>query len=82
MAREHIITALDLGSHKIRVGTLLVGEDLKVIAFGESLSRGIRRGQIIDAKEAVESIKEAVEVASKSGNVKITRLFVGLVVLI
>ena len=77
MAREHIITALDLGSHKIRVGTLLVGEDLKVIAFGESLSRGIRRGQIIDAKEAVESIK-AVEVASKSGNVKITRLFVGL----
>ena len=78
MAREHIITALDLGSHKIRVGTLLVGEDLKVIAFGESLSRGIRRGQIIDAKEAVESIKEAVEVASKSGNVKITRLFVGL----
>ncbi len=78
MAREHIITALDLGSHKIRIGTLLVGEDLKVIGFGESLSRGIRRGQIIDLKEAVESIKEAVEIASKSGNVKITRLSVGL----
>ncbi|MDP3800282.1 MAG: cell division protein FtsA [bacterium] len=78
MAREHIITALDLGSHKIRVGTLLVGEDLKVIGFGESLSRGIRRGQIIDSKEAIESIREAVEIASKSGNVKITRLSVGL----
>ncbi|MDP3764387.1 MAG: cell division protein FtsA [bacterium] len=78
MAREHIITALDLGSHKIRVGILLVGEDLKVIGCGESLARGIRRGQIIDIKEAVESIKEAVAVASKSGNVKITRLSVGL----
>ena len=78
MAREHIITALDLGSHKIRVATLLVGLDLKIIGYGESWARGIRRGQVIDHKEAVESIKEAVEVASKSGNVKITRLTVGL----
>ena len=80
MARERIITALDLGSHKIKVATLLVGAagDLKIIGFGESLARGIRRGQVIDHKEAVESIKEAVAAASKSGNVKISRLTVGL----
>lgn len=78
MSRQHIITALDLGSHKIRVATLLVGPDLKVIGWGESMARGIRRGQVIDAKEAVAAISEAVAVASKSGNVRITRLAVGL----
>ncbi|MEK7175081.1 MAG: cell division protein FtsA [Patescibacteria group bacterium] len=80
MARERIITALDLGSHKVRVATLLIGsaEELKIIAWGESLARGIRRSQIIDAKEAVECIKEAVNAASKNGNVKISRAVVGL----
>lgn len=76
VARERIITALDLGSHKVRAGVLLVNsnEDLKVIGFGESQSRGFRRGQVIDLKEAVDSIKEAVAAASKSGNVKISRV--------
>lgn len=80
MARERIITALDLGSHKIKVATLLVAaaNELKVIGFGESLARGVRRGQIIDHKETVAAIKEAVSAASKSGNVKISRLTVGL----
>ncbi len=80
MARERIITALDLGSHKIRVATLLISpeSDLKVIGFGVSAARGIRRGQVIDHKEAVASIKEAINAASKSGNVKLSRLTVGL----
>jgi cell division protein FtsA len=77
---DRIITALDLGSHKIRVATLLVSptQDLKIIGYGESPSHGIRRGQIIDLKEAVESIKEAISLASKSGNVKISKITVGL----
>ena len=86
MSRERIITALDLGSHQVRVATLLVdsassraGEaGLRVIALGQSAARGIRRGQVIDLKEATDSIKEAVVLASKSGNVKISRLVVGL----
>lgn len=79
MSRERIITALDLGSHKVRAATLLItSEELKLIGWGESSARGIRRGQVIDAKEAVECIKEAVAAASKSGNVKISRLTVGL----
>jgi len=77
---DRIITALDLGSHKIRVATLLVSptQDLKVIGYGESPAHGIRRGQVIDLKEAVESVKEAVALASKSGNVKISKITVGL----
>ncbi len=86
MSRERIITALDLGSHQVRVATLLIdsassrtGEaGLKVIALGQSAARGIRRGQVVDLKEAVDSIKEAVTLASKSGNIKISRLVVGL----
>ncbi len=80
MAKERIITALDLGSHRVRVGTLLIGpnNDLKIIGLGESVARGIRRGQVIDLKEAVESIKEAVSLASKTGNIKISKLSVGL----
>ncbi|MFY9493550.1 MAG: cell division protein FtsA [Minisyncoccia bacterium] len=80
MARERIITALDLGSHKIRVATLLIGrdDDLKVIGYGESWTRGVRRGQLIDAREAVVSIKEAIAAASRAGNVKISKVVVGL----
>lgn len=80
MSRDRIITALDLGSHKVRVATLLVGQvqDLKVIGYGDSPARGIRRGQIIDLNEAVESIKEATALASKNGNVKISKVTVGL----
>ena len=80
MSRDRIITALDLGSHKIRAAVLLVSQaqDLKVIGYGESFSHGIRRGQVIDLKEAVESIKEAVAMASKNGNVKISKVTIGL----
>jgi len=77
---DRIITALDLGSHKVRVAILLISQvqDLKVIGYGESPAHGIRRGQIIDLKEAVESIKEAVALASKSGNIKISKITLGL----
>ena len=80
MSRERIITALDLGSHKVRAGVLLVGAtgEARVIGFGESWSRGLRRGQITDLKEAIESIREAVAAASKSANVKVTRVSVAL----
>ena len=47
MAKERIITALDLGSHRVRAGTLLIGpaHDLKIIGVGERVARGIRRHQ-------------------------------------
>lgn len=91
MARERIITALDLGSHVLRVGVLLIspkknsktlsvleGDDLKIMGWGQSPARGLRRGQVIDLKEAVASIKEAVGAASRNANVKISKLVVGL----
>jgi len=61
------------------VGEFLKGEkNPKIIAVGEAESLGIRRGYVVNTNAAINSIKNAVEMAEKTADIKIKRAYVSL----
>lgn len=74
-----IVTAVDLGSYKtsVLVGKY-EGEEISILGYGASLSRGMAKGSISDLKLQAECIEEAVEEAERISGVEITSAFVGI----
>src|SRR5207244_11014071 len=58
---------LDIGTSKVTCLVMAPGEDgsLSVVGIGESESRGLRKGVIVNPDNAVESIRRAVEEAER-----------------
>lgn len=74
MAKEEILTGLDIGTTKICVVVSRVSKegDMDVIGFGSSpTSGGLRKGVIINLEKTVQAIEEAVEKAEEMADVKI-----------
>jgi cell division protein FtsA len=64
---------------RVVVGEFLKGEkNPKVIGVGESETKGMRHGYIINFNDAVNSVKKAVSIAEKSSGIKIKRAFVSI----
>lgn len=80
MARN-ISAAIDIGSKTTRVvvGEFDKGEKFpKVIGVGESETRGMRHGYVVDQAQAVNSLRVALDMAEKSAGLKIRRAFVAI----
>ncbi len=81
MAREKIITTLDIGTETIK---LLVCQkspqekNIKVLGQFEKKSEGVRRGVVIDPEKVSKKIKEIKEVAQRFLSKKISSLFVNI----
>ncbi|MCZ6671196.1 MAG: cell division protein FtsA [Acidobacteria bacterium] len=76
---SQIVAGLDIGTAKI---TLIVAErdekgGLDVIGIGNSPSKGLRKGVVVDMDATVESIKCAAEEAELMSGVSVGRAFVG-----
>lgn len=81
MAKEAIITGIDVGSSKVRVVVGEVKEDSKlphIIGVGEAQSEGMRRGAIVDVETAVSNISDALEKAERTSGVPIEQAIVSL----
>ncbi|BCX14829.1 MAG: cell division protein FtsA [Patescibacteria group bacterium] len=85
MAKSRIISALDLGSSKIT--TIIAQVDFSqdiyesgigVVGVSSVDSKGIRKGQIINIEEAVESIIESVESAERMAGYNLSSAYVAL----
>lgn len=64
---------------KVVVGEFAKGEkNPKIIGVGESETNGLRHGYVVDAEEAVISVRDAVSMAEKSSGVKIKRAFISV----
>ena len=64
---------------RVVVGEFLKGEkNPKIIGVGESETFGVKRGYIVDEKEAIFSVRNAVGMAEKSSGIKIKRAFVSV----
>ncbi len=78
MAREKIITAIDVGSTKISTVVSSV-RDNKISVIGVSgnvPSKGINKGCVVDIDSAVESISNSLERAERMAGVSISSAFV------
>ncbi len=78
---RNISVGIDVGSATTRVvvGEFLKGEkNPKIIGLGESETRGLRHGCVVDADLAVISIKNALAMAEKTSAIKIKRAFIAI----
>ena len=78
---RNISIGIDLGSTKTKVivGEFFKGEkNPKIIGMGESETKGVRHGYVVNSAEAIISVKNAVAMAEKSSGIKIKRAFVSV----
>src|SRR3990167_4324767 len=78
---RNISAGIDMGSSMTRivVGEFFKGEkNPKIVGIGESETSGVKHGYVVNAEEAVLSVKNAVAMAEKSSGIKIKRAFVAV----
>jgi len=75
-----IIVGLEIGTSKICavVGDLNDDGALNIIGIGQSPSRGVRKGEIVDAAAAEECIREAIVQAETMADVEIRSVYLGV----
>ncbi|MFA6585624.1 MAG: cell division protein FtsA [Candidatus Paceibacterota bacterium] len=78
---RNISIGIDMGSTTTRVvvGEFLKGEkNPKIIGIGESETKGMRHGYVVNISEAVISLKNAITMAEKSSGIRIRRAFISI----
>lgn len=81
MAKQSIVTAIDIGTDKI---VTLVGQveshvtPPRVLGVSSVRSRGIRKSQIVDLGSAIEAITESVDAAERMAGMNISNAFVSV----
>lgn len=81
MAKGKLNCAIDVGSTKITTLVSMAGEEddkHHIIGASTSSSRGIRKGQIVNIDEAVDSIVESVEAAERMAGYNIGKVWVSI----
>ena len=78
--KDQIIVGLDIGTTKTRAVVAELREDggADVIGVGTSLSRGLRKGVVINIEDTVASVRKAVEEAEVVSGVVINSVHVGI----
>ncbi len=77
--RENLIVGLDIGTTKICciVGNMVDGS-LEVVGIGTSLSKGLRKGVVINIESTVEAIQKAIREAELMAGCEIKSVFAGI----
>lgn len=74
-----IIVGLDIGSTTVRAVVGEIGSDgVDITGVGESRSRGMRKGVVVNIESTQQSIREAVDKASMMAGVQIATVFSGI----
>ncbi len=78
---KNISIGINVGSSTTRivVGEYEKGESIpKILGVGESPSRGLRHGYVVNSDQASTAIRNAIIQAEKSSNLKVKRAFVSV----
>lgn len=80
MAKDKVICGIDVGSSKIATLIASVDEDGKINLIGVSstVSKGVRKSQVVDIDEAVGAIIESVEASERMAGYSISSAYVSL----
>jgi len=75
-----VIVGLEVGTSKVCavVGELSPEGALRITGLGQSRSRGVRKGEIVDASLATEDIRNAIAEAETMANVEIRSVYLGV----
>jgi len=80
MARDRIISGIDIGTSKITTLVASVEEDgeLRIIGVATTASRGIRKGQIVNIEEATSAISDSLEAAERMAGTSVGKTFINV----
>ena len=80
MARDRIISGIDIGTSKITTLVASVEEDgeLRIIGVATTVSRGIRKGQIVNIEEATSAISDSLEAAERMAGTSVGKTFLSV----
>ena len=77
---SNIIVGLEIGTSKVCavVGEQAADGALNIIGLGQARSRGVRKGEIADAKQAEEDVRNAIVEAEKMADAEISNVYLGV----
>jgi cell division protein FtsA len=77
---NNIIAAIDIGTTKIVavIGKRNENGRYEILGYGRTISKGVKRGVVLNIEETVNSIKTAVEQAEEKAGVKANSVYVGI----
>jgi len=77
---KNLIVGLDIGTSKIVaiVAELLPDGTLKVIGIGQHVSRGLKKGVVVNIDSTMQSIQRAIEEAELMADCKINTVYTGI----
>src|SRR5688572_16883297 len=75
-----IIIGLEIGTSKVCavVGEMNAEGSLNIVGLGQARSRGVRKGEIVDARAIEEDVRHAIVEAEKMANVEIRSVYLGV----
>ncbi len=77
---KNLIVGLDIGTSKVVaiVAELLADGSIKVIGLGQHVSRGLKKGVVINIESTMQAIQRAIEEAELMADCKINNVFTGI----
>ena len=80
MAGEQAFAAIDVGTTKVCALIADVDDEgrLQILGAGVALSRGLRKGIVVNIDETVEAIRAAVDYAERSSGIQINSAHIGI----
>jgi cell division protein FtsA len=78
--KEKIVAAIDIGTTKIvsLVGRINENDKLEVLGMSKTVSKGVKRGVVLNIEETVNAIETTVREAQKMSDVHFEDVFVGI----
>ena len=77
--KDKIITGIDIGTTKIAIIIAeKTNDSINILGFGESESKGLRRGVVIDINDTATSIEKALNIAEEQANIEVQSAFIGI----
>lgn len=79
-SNNNIIAAIDIGTTKI-VAVIGKRNDIggyEILGYGRTISKGVKRGVVLNIEETVNSIKTAIEQAEDKAGVQASSVYVGI----
>src|SRR5664279_1725260 len=75
-----IIVGLEIGTSKVCavVGEQAADGALNIIGLGQARSRGVRKGEIVDPKQAEEDVRNAIVEAESMAGAEISNVYLGV----
>lgn len=80
MARDRILSAIDIGSSKIvtLIASMTEEGEARIIGVSTSPSRGLRKSQVVNIEEATEAISASLEAAERMAGTSVAQAFLSV----